>query len=260
MDIVVTHIDTACVLIEINGYRILTDPTLDQPGAWYHHGFGAFSKKTAGPAVATLDKIDLVLLSHHQHKDNLDTKGRAILAQVPLVISTKTAARAIPGVMGLYAWDSLAISTAKIPGLRITATPAQHRPWWLPEFISGKVIGFIIEFEGQHNGVIYISGDTVYFNGLAEVSRRFKIDIGLFHVGDVQFRYLTGCGSYTMDGNSLLKAVQLMQPNVVIPIHHFGWSHFKQKPIALEELLLSANETKDKVILLSPGIATRFER
>lgn len=33
MNISVTHIDTACILLEIGGYRIVTDPTLDNRGA-----------------------------------------------------------------------------------------------------------------------------------------------------------------------------------------------------------------------------------
>ncbi|WP_169749158.1 hypothetical protein [Flavihumibacter petaseus] len=41
-----THIDTACVLLTIDGFTILTDPTLDAAGHWYHHGIGAFSRKT----------------------------------------------------------------------------------------------------------------------------------------------------------------------------------------------------------------------
>lgn len=29
MKVTITHIDTACVLLNINGYKILTDPTLN---------------------------------------------------------------------------------------------------------------------------------------------------------------------------------------------------------------------------------------
>jgi L-ascorbate metabolism protein UlaG (beta-lactamase superfamily) len=71
--IAITHIDTACILLEINGFRILTDPTLDNAGRLYYHGYGAVSRKTDNPAlpVSGLQDIDLILLNHHQHKDNL---------------------------------------------------------------------------------------------------------------------------------------------------------------------------------------------
>ncbi len=80
----ITHIDTASVLLEINGYRILTDPTLDHAGHWYYHGYGGISKKTDNPAieVTALGQIDLVLLSHHQHKDNFNAMGKRLTSQV----------------------------------------------------------------------------------------------------------------------------------------------------------------------------------
>lgn len=258
MNISVTHIDTACILLEIGGYRILTDPTLDAAGHLYHHGFGAVSRKLDNPALQLKDlsHIDLILLSHHQHKDNFDTNGKTFTAKVAHVLSTKNAARAINGITGLKEWQTQYISTPKLKNLRITATPAQHRPGWIPEFISGKVIGFIIEFDGQENGVIYISGDTVYFKGIDEVGRRYKIDVGIFHVGAVQFRYLSGFGEYTMDSAGLIKAVNVLNPNKVIPIHSRGWSHFKEKESTLKEALMGNAITRDRTVFLRSGERT----
>jgi L-ascorbate metabolism protein UlaG (beta-lactamase superfamily) len=255
MKITITHIDTACVLLDINGYKILTDPTLDNAGSWYHHGFGSVSQKTDNPALQKIDLsyIDLVLLSHHQHKDNLDNKGKALALTVPKIISTKNASQVLPNVVGLNDWESYSITTEKVPGLKITATPAQHHPWWLPEFFAGKVIGFIIEFDGQKNGVLYISGDTVYFKDIEEISKRFKVDIGIFHVGSAQFRYLSGFGQYTMDSQDLLKAVQDLNPRSILPIHYKGWTHFKETEIALKKVLSSHPLTKDRTTFLVSG-------
>ncbi|WP_315822613.1 MBL fold metallo-hydrolase [Paraflavitalea speifideaquila] len=129
MNLTITHIDTACILLEMNGYRILTDPTLDNAGGLYYHGFGAASRKTENPAVpmTSLQNIDLVLLSHHQHKDNLDTNGKAFLAATSArVLSTKKAAREMKQVTELDNWETISIETSKVKGLRITATPAQY--------------------------------------------------------------------------------------------------------------------------------------
>ncbi|MRG47278.1 MBL fold metallo-hydrolase [Chitinophaga sp. SYP-B3965] len=258
MNISITHIDTACILLEIGGYRILTDPTLDAAEHLYHHGFGAISRKLDNPALPLRDltNIDLILLSHHQHKDNFDTNGKAFTAKVPHVLSTINASKAINGITGLKEWQTQSIPTTKLPNLRITATPAQHRPSWIPEFVSGKVIGFVIEFDGQENGVIYISGDTVYFKGIDEVGRRYKIDIGIFHVGAVQFRYLSGFGEYTMDSAGLIKAVSVLNPNKVIPIHSRGWSHFKEKESTLKEALMGNAITRDRTVFLRSGEST----
>lgn len=260
MNISVTHIDTACILLEIGGYRIVTDPTLDNAGHLYHHGFGAVSRKLDNPAIPLKDltNIDLILLSHHQHKDNFDTNGKAFTSKVPNVLSTKSASKALPGITGLDVWQTHFIPTPKLKNLRITATPAQHHPSWIPEFIAGKVIGFIIEFDGQENGVIYISGDTVYFSGIDEVGRRYKIDVGIFHVGAVQFRYLSGFGEYTMDSAGLIKAVNVLQPKTVIPIHSKGWSHFKEKESVLRGVLMGSAVTRDRTVFLRSGERTEI--
>lgn len=254
----ITHIDTACVLLDINGFKILTDPTLDNAGHLYHHGFGAISRKTDNPAIApeALKDIDLILLSHHQHKDNFDVQGKAFSKQVSTIVSTVPASKAIPGVIGLQEWETTSIITTKLQNLRITATPAQHRPWWLPEFFSGKVIGFIIEFDGQENGAIYISGDTVYFKGIEDVAKRFKVDIGIFHVGGVQFRYLSGFGLYTMDSKDLIKAVKTVHPNTIVPIHYRGWTHFKENESVLFQNIASDPSIQSKTIHLVSGVCT----
>ncbi len=258
MNISITHIDTACMLLDINGYRILTDPTLDNAGKLYYHGSGGFSRKTDDPAIPIddLNNVDLVLLSHHQHKDNFDNNGKQFALTVPLILSTKSAAKEINGITGLGNWERYKINTDKVPGLTITATPAQHHPWWIPEFLSGKVIGFVIEFDAQKNGVLYISGDTVYFKGIDEVAARYKIDIGIFHLGSVEFRYLTGFGRYTMNSADLFKSVNILKPSKVIPIHYKGWTHFKEKESLLRSRISANAAIKNKIIFLTPGTKT----
>jgi L-ascorbate metabolism protein UlaG (beta-lactamase superfamily) len=74
-----THIGGPTALIEVAGWRLLTDPTFDAPGGRYRFGWGTASRKTAGPALqpGDLGRIDAVLLSHDQHGDNLDAAGRS---------------------------------------------------------------------------------------------------------------------------------------------------------------------------------------
>lgn len=260
MAVSITHIDTACMLLEINGYRILTDPTLDDAGKLYYHGSGGFSRKTGNPALhrEELPLIDLVLLSHHQHKDNFDDNGKAFALTVPVILSTTSASKAIHGITGLSPWETYEINTPHVPGLRITAAPAQHHPWWVPEFLSGKVIGFIIEFDGQDQGVIYISGDTVYFKGIEEVARRYRVDLAILHLGSVQFRYLTGFGRYTMNSSDFLKSVQVLDPVNIVPIHTKGWSHFKEQEPTLKKILAEYPPVLERTTFLIPGIPQQF--
>jgi L-ascorbate metabolism protein UlaG (beta-lactamase superfamily) len=77
-----THVGGPTVLVEVGGWRLLVDPTFDAPGRRYAFGWGTSSRKVAAPAVAAADvlPVDVVLLSHDHHADNLDDAGRAPVA------------------------------------------------------------------------------------------------------------------------------------------------------------------------------------
>jgi hypothetical protein len=47
----------------------------------------------------------------------------------------------------------------------VTATPARHGPP-LSRPITGDVIGFALGWGGQEHGVLWISGDTVLYDGV----------------------------------------------------------------------------------------------
>jgi L-ascorbate metabolism protein UlaG (beta-lactamase superfamily) len=91
MDVRLTHVGGPTVLIEVGGWRLLTDPTFDPAGADYSFGLGTGSTKLAGPAIpaAEIGRIDAVLLSHDQHDDNLDPAGRALLPAAGTVVTTR---------------------------------------------------------------------------------------------------------------------------------------------------------------------------
>ena len=67
----ITHIGGPTALIEVGGWRLLTDPTFDPPGRRYTFGWGSSSRKLTGPAIAATDlgPIDAVLVSHDHHGD-----------------------------------------------------------------------------------------------------------------------------------------------------------------------------------------------
>ncbi len=90
-----THIGGPTTLIEVEGWRILTDPTFDAPGRTYKFGWGTSSRKTTGPAIpaSEIGPIDAVLLTHEHHADNLDDAGRELLPGVDVVLTTTSGAR-----------------------------------------------------------------------------------------------------------------------------------------------------------------------
>jgi len=86
------------VLLEIEVWRLLTDPTFDPVRGRYNLGWGTGSRKT-GPAIDASEagQLDAVLLSHHQHDDNLDSAGRGLLPSVDAVITTIAGAKRLGG-------------------------------------------------------------------------------------------------------------------------------------------------------------------
>ncbi|MGW2284492.1 MBL fold metallo-hydrolase [Streptomyces phaeochromogenes] len=237
----VTHIGGPTTLIEADGWRLLTDPTFDPPGERYAFGWGTSSRKLTGPALAVADlpPIDAVLLTHDHHGDNLDTAGRALLPGVGAVLTTLSGAGRLGGnARGLSAWTSTRLEAPGRPAIEVTATPARHGPP-LSRPVTGDVIGFALRWEGQRHGVLWISGDTVLYEGVREVARRLDVGTALLHLGSVRFP-LTGPVRYTMNAAQAVSLCRELRPHTVLPVHYEGWGHFQEGRTAIEAELSGA--------------------
>ena len=149
MEVSLTHIGGPTTLIEVGGWRLLTDPTFDPPGQSYRFGWGTGSRKLTGPAIAPSDlgPIDAVLLSHDHHDDNLDAAGRALLTSADAVVTTVPGAKRLRGgARGLASWAVTRLEAPGRPPIEITATPCRHGPP-LSHAIVGDVIGFALRWE-----------------------------------------------------------------------------------------------------------------
>jgi L-ascorbate metabolism protein UlaG (beta-lactamase superfamily) len=256
-----THIGGPTVLIEAAGWRLLTDPTFDAPGRRYWFGWGTTSRKLAGPAIAAADlaPIDAVLLSHDHHGDNLDPAGRALLPSAGVVITTEPGAgRLGGGARGLAPWQTTRLEAPGRPTIEITATPCRHGPP-LSHALVGDVVGFALAWDGQEHGVLWISGDTVLYDGVREVADRLEVDTALLHLGGVRFP-VTGPVRYTMTARDAVELCGLVRPRTAIPIHYEGWRHFRQGRDAIERELASAPEDiRERVRWLPIGEAVDVE-
>jgi L-ascorbate metabolism protein UlaG (beta-lactamase superfamily) len=136
-------------VLDLGGLRIVTDSTFDPPGP---HGY---LTKTAGPAVADdqLGRVDLVLVSHDNHPDNLDDSGRALAIAAPLLLTTPSGSGRLghPAV-GLVPWTSHTLDRPDGGELTVTAVPAVHGPEdgeRDPDgFVNCEVIGFVLSGPG----------------------------------------------------------------------------------------------------------------
>ena len=117
-----------------------------------------------------------MLLTHDHHADNLDDAGRALLPGAGTVVTTLSGRgaarrrRARPRALG----DARGSRRPGGPTIEVTATPCRHGPP-LSRPIVGDVIGFALRWEGQEDGVLWISGDTVLYDGVREVADRLRV-------------------------------------------------------------------------------------
>ncbi|HET9449550.1 MAG TPA: MBL fold metallo-hydrolase [Aggregicoccus sp.] len=227
-----TLIGGPTVLIQVGELRFLTDPTFDPAGSMYEMG-PVTAHKLTSPALSpdAVGHVDAVLLSHDEHADNLDTLGRALLPRAGRVLTTTSGARRLGGnAMGLDAWESVELQSGSTR-VRVTGVPARHGPEGSEVFL-GQVTGFVLEWEGQQDGALYVSGDTRFFPGIEELARRFRIGTAVLSVGDAHFD-ATGPMRLTLDATEALQVVRTVGAHTVVPVHLEGWAHYKEAPEAL---------------------------
>lgn len=215
-------------LIAYGGLRILTDPTFDPPGEHGSTGSPVILTKLDGPAVAAADigPVDVVLLSHDHHADNLDTAGRAVLAGAERVLTTTAGAERLgSGAVGLEPGDTVTLELPDGGSATVTAVPADHGP---PEVaaVNGPVIGFALRAEGLPR--IYVSGDNASVDVVRAVVRDHgPFDVAVLFAGAAQVPERWGEDApLTLTPEGAVLAARELAPATIVPIHQDGWAHF----------------------------------
>jgi len=178
------------------------------------------------------EKADIVLVSHN-HPDHCDVKQLARIRKDSTKVLTPSA----------FAKDINAESfdvgeEREIDGVKIKAVPAYNLK--IPNHQKGRDTGFLIEAEGKN---IYFAADT---DLIEEMSKLNDIDLALLPIG----------GTFTMDLDGAVKAVDIIKPKTVIPMHYgiidviFGGKpkHIEFKP-DLKEFAAKAGKTAEVKVL-----------
>jgi L-ascorbate metabolism protein UlaG (beta-lactamase superfamily) len=234
----ITYVGGPTALIVVGGWRLLTDPTFDPPGRRYAFGWGTSSRKLVGPAIPAEDigPVDAVLLSHDHHEDNLDDAGRALLETASVVVTTVAGAGRLGApARGLAPWETTRLAAEGRPTIEITATPCRHGPP-LSRPIVGQVVGFALRWDGQEHGALWISGDTVLYDGVREVPQRLDVGTAILHLGGVRFP-VSGPLRYTLTGRDAAELASSLGARTVVPLHFEGWAHFREGREAAEAAL-----------------------
>ena len=237
------------LLIELGGLSVLTDPTFDPPGS-YPMGQRTLTK-TMAPAIdrAALGPIDLVLLSHDQHPDNLDDAGRQLLNKVSTVLSTPEAAVRLPAVCGLDPWQEVQIARPDGSMLNVVAVPAQHGPKGT-EHLTGSVTGFVVY--ATDLPTVYISGDNASMTVVDEIAEKFRrIDIAIIFAGAAQTPLL-GDAYLTLTSAQMVEAARRLDARWIVPAHFNSWTHYSEGADQINATFAST-DLATRLVLLSPG-------
>jgi L-ascorbate metabolism protein UlaG (beta-lactamase superfamily) len=221
------------VLLRLGPFTLLTDPNFLHRGQRAYLGWGLTTKRLTEPAlrIGDLPPLDLVVLSHlhGDHWDRVTTHG---LDRGTPIVTTPHASRRLQGwqrfrrAVGLRTWETH--TTVKDGScLRVTSAPGRHAPGALQPLLP-PVMGSVLELgpvSGEVRGRLYISGDTLLYDGLAEIGRRYPdLDLAIVHLGGTT---LPGGIVVTMDGARGAQLLERLRPRGAVPIHYDDYDRFR---------------------------------
>lgn len=222
MRVKLTWYGHATMDLETGGYKILIDP------------FFSGNPSTSIPADQAQADIILISHGHGDHVGDVVSIGKRTGA---LVISNAE-------ISGWLQAKGLTTHAQHIGGgynhpfgyLKLTL--AIHGSGLPDGSNGGNPTGFLLTtLDGQK---IYIAADTGLFGDMQMIGEE-GIDLAVLPIGD----------NFTMGPDDALKAVKMIQPKHVVPVHYNTFDVIKQDPNAWAERVEA--ETSTKVHVLKPG-------
>jgi len=206
-------------LVQLGGVSLLIDPMLGD-------SLVGFTKRNGRAPLAAdaLPPIAAQLVSHN-HYDHMDmTSLRSVGAAVVVGLENGRHFGSQLPVTELGWWDAV-----DIDGVRVTYVPSQH---WsrrsLADANRSLWGGFVIESGGFS---IYHSGDTAYFDGFAEIGRRFpRLDAALLPIGAYDPEWFMS--KQHMNPREALDAFRDLGAQRIVAMH---WGTFKLTDEPLDE-------------------------
>ncbi|MEW2412849.1 MBL fold metallo-hydrolase [Streptomyces sp. NPDC046866] len=230
----IEFIGNATLLLRYGSLTLLTDPNFLHRGQYAYLGNGLVSRRLHDPSRSAegLPALDAVVLSH-LHGDHFDRVARRGLDHGVPVFTTPHAARRLNAVhgfrraVGLATWQDGLVGRAGCRA-RITALPARHAGHPLLRRLLPPVMGSLLQFgpaDGPARINLYLTGDTLLFEGLDEIPRRFPgIDLAVLHLGGTT---LPGGLLVTMDAEQGAELARRLDPARLMPVHYDEYTVMK---------------------------------
>ncbi len=213
----------AALGLESGGHKILIDPF--------------FSGNPAASTSADRVEADFILVSHG-HGDHVGDAVSIARRTQAMVISNFEIATWLEkqGVKNVHAQHIG--GGHKHPFGYLKLTPALHGSALPDGSYGGNPCGFLLTTNDGKK--IYTAQDTGLFGDMKLIGEE-GLDLAVIPIGD----------NYTMGPQDALRAVRLLQPKMVVPIHYNTWDLIAQDPQAWARGVEA--ETGTKVRVLKPG-------
>lgn len=229
------HGHSCFTLVTDDGVRIIFDPWLDE-------------NPVADIRTDQVGELDYILVSHG-HFDHFGD-GIKLAEQTGAVLVSSFEIVSFAQSKGIKKVHPMSIGGAyDFPFGRVKMTPAAH---------GGQVAGdesgvyttapggFLLELKDARSAGqarrLYHAGDTALIMDMQLL--RDEVDIALLPIGD----------NFTMGPADAVRAIDFINPDVVIPMHYNTFDMIKQDPEAFRR----AVGNRAKVEILEPGMSYEF--
>lgn len=212
-----TFLGHACFLLDDGNCRVLTDPYL--------------SENPLAPVKPDEVETDYICVTHG-HGDHIGDTVQIARRTGARICCPVELGSAVFAPQGLETIPANLGGTCKLPFGSVKLVPALHGSG-IPGCLS---CGFLFEMGGKK---IYHAGDTALISDMALLAEE-DIDVALLPIGDV----------YTMGPKDTLRAVKMIRPKLVIPMHYNTFPLIVQDPNAFAEAVTASGF---QAAVLEPG-------
>ena len=208
--------------LETGGYKLIIDPFFDG--------------NPASPISPKAVEADYILISHG-HGDHVGD-GVAIAKRTGATVISVNEIAVWFGDQGLKSHGQHLGGGYKHPFGYLKLTLALHGSALPDGSNGGNPCGFLLTTNDGKK--IYMAQDTGLFGDMKLIGEE-GLDLAVIPIGD----------NYTMGPDDALRAVKMLEPKAVIPIHYNTWDLLKQDANTWAERV--QKETRTKVVVLKPG-------